>query len=108
MHFERVVAYMMLGGSLSLAFPRRPRSCHRAPLVFLACGFRICADLHPNPGMGRNSQTRSRNAPGAVIGAVMGIVGDKNLRTKKVVDVTAYAPGLDDPPAEGSRDRFRL
>ena len=70
-HFERVVAYMMLGGSLSLAFPRRPARVIAA-LVFLACGLEYAQTFIPTRD-GRIPDALEKCA-GAVIGAVMGIV----------------------------------
>jgi VanZ family protein len=68
-HFERVVAYMMLGGSLSLAFPRKPVLVVSA-LIILACGLEYAQTFIP---------TRDGRIPdalekciGAVIGAAIG------------------------------------
>jgi VanZ family protein len=69
-HFERIFAYLLLGGSLSLAFPRKPALVIGA-LIVLACGLEYAQTFIP---------TRDGRIPdavekcvGAVIGAAMGL-----------------------------------
>jgi VanZ family protein len=69
-HFERIFAYLLLGGSLSLAFPRKPALVVGA-LIILACGLEYAQTFIP---------TRDGRIPdavekcvGAVIGAAMGL-----------------------------------
>ena len=70
-HFERVVAYMMLGGSLSLAFPRKPALVIGA-LVILACGLEYAQTFVPTRD-GRISDAVEK-CVGAVIGAAIGLL----------------------------------
>jgi VanZ family protein len=87
-HLERFLAYALLGGSLSLAFPERIRTA-LITLICIACGLEFLQTFVATRD-GRFPDAMEKSA-GAIAGAWLALFGLKLLQSKPADDETKLA-----------------